>query len=244
MPTKDRPGEAPRLKAAWKQMYSNEAVRIRKESEGVAAQDFDEPLPAHVHRDMMGIAVAHYRWQRYSTYSILCDGQVGRLRRECQAYQPTTFKVAKGRIQALMPAVAGAKRKHLAEDLTMLVGPEEVEDSMANDLWNWCEKLLALGNTLGIVGCFDVDVIESGSSTPVKVRYIHWCEATLWVESFTRRVPKLRRKFIDSSILEYLEECQESFMNKAVEVARGPNKPPYGRALVALLISESVIWTH
>ena len=145
MPTKDRLGEAPRLKAAWKQMYSNEAVRIRKESEGVAAQDFGEPLPAHVYRDMMGIAVAYYRWQRYSAYSILCDGQIGRLRRECQAYQPTTFKVAKGRIQALMPAVASAKRKHLAEDLTMLVGPEEVEDSMANDLWNWCEKIASLG---------------------------------------------------------------------------------------------------
>ena len=93
---------------------------------------------------------------------------------------------------------------------------------MAHGLWNWSEKLRATMNTYGVVGCFDVDYIARGSFAATKVKYVHWNEACGWAGAFLQCVLRLRKKYTDTSILDFLEEVLELFMSKAVELAMGP----------------------
>ena len=87
------------------------------------------------------------------------------------------------------------------------------------DLWIWAERMNITAVSWAVTGCFEVEVVEKGTSVKSQAIYCHWVEAAEYVATFTRKAPRLKNQFTDASVLAYLEEAQELFRAKAIDLA-------------------------
>ena len=127
-PSKVLLGESPRLKVAFKKMKAIEVRKIQLLAEGLQEVPSEDPLPSYVYKDVLGNACCYYRWSKFSSFAILCDGQFGKLRREFQAFQPSNFKVAKARLLALSAFLPDPKRSKVTEKVSLIFESEEIDD--------------------------------------------------------------------------------------------------------------------
>ena len=217
-PRKEDPSEAPKLKAVWARARTISQRRDNREADGLPAEEMDDRLPIHVHKDLIAHAAAYYRWPRFDSFSIAADGIIGRFTREFKVFQPSNYPVRQ--IRSLGDHSSNAEY----------------------DLWIWAERMNITAVSWAVTGCFEVEVVEKGTSVKSQAIYCHWAEAAEYVAIFTCKVPRLENQFTDASVLAYLEEAQELFWAKAIDLARGAERVPFGQVLLLVLQCESAIW--
>ena len=159
------PAEVPRVKAAWKKALLFDERRSKREAEGLAPEEVDDPLPSHVYKYVTAVALAFYNWKTWDSFLICCDGQFGRFRSDFQAYQPSSFAV--NRIQSLGASQrrSAPKKSRVADRVSVLVDGDDSDVEGASDLWSWCGKLETMTTTFGIAGAFQVPFPLSGPSS-------------------------------------------------------------------------------
>ena len=243
MKSKDVPGEAPRLKACFRKVQAIQARRIKREADGLNPGELDEPLAPEVYRDVLATACTYYRWRRFHLSDIAADGTFAKWRREFQAWQPSQYAIAKVKSAAETRKQADHKRKRLTEGVDLWF--HEMEEELASgclDLWSWSTKLDITTTTWGIVGCFDVEAEDAVTKAKTTVKYVHMQEAVDFGKAFKSKIPTLRIKYSDDSVLTYVNDMFETFLAKAVEEARCVEKVTFGAALTHVLQTEAAIW--
>ena len=143
-------------------------------------------------------------------------------------------------------ALSSAARKRAPKrarigDLELLSHNLDIPDDSQHDLWSWCDKVTIRSNGWGIAGCFDVKYPATGPKAET-VKYCHWADALKYSRSGTPKVVKLCLSYSEHSIFLYLDDVESQFCSKAVELARGPDKVPFGTALLEVLQSDAAIW--
>ena len=194
-------------------------------SEGLPAEDLEEPLPPEMHKDIMKVSQDFYRVLRYDPRRICTDGQFARFRREFQAWQPSAFQVLRVRTLAFALKTQQRKSHKVSDTLTVsFAGGDEFEDdAAAGDLYLFLSRLDVLSLTWGVVGCYDV-TYQSATC-----KFCHASEASQYYYEFHFKAGDLRARFTDQSIHVYLTVVEEAFRGKAVEFTRSADKIPWGQ---------------
>ena len=238
-PKKDDKAEIAKLKGVYRRCKASTDRAAKREADGLPNEDIDEALPMDVHRDVISTAATFYTYPRFDARTVCKDTQLARFRREFQAWQPSLFCVSKVQTQQASLRLSAPKKQRLTDQVSVMIG-EEREEHVQIDLIVWGEKLSVLGNTWAIVGCYLVTYIENGVSSQV-----HFCskyESEFYVLDFTSMMVRLRMRFTDTSVYLYLDACEEAFRSKAIEIVRGTEKVPWGKALLRVLREEAAIW--
>ena len=140
--------------------------------------------------------------------------------------------------------MAAPKRSKVSDRVSVIVDDLEEEDDQASlDLWTWCEKFQLVVNSWALAGSFTVQYPEEGPSAAT-VPYVHWHDASEYRFAFVSKVSKLKIKYTEASILTRLSDCEEMFRPKAIELARGSERLPYGKVLTTVLQTEAAIWQN
>ena len=96
--------------------------------------------------------------------------------------------------------------------------------------------------TWAVCGNFDVQRASSGE-TKQTVRYAHLSDVTEYLYEFIGKISDLRRTYTDYSIMVYLEAVEKKIRTKAISLARGQEKMPWGVALLRALIACASAWS-
>ena len=100
----------------------------------------------------------------------------------------------------------------------------EIEEGCP-DLWGFFQKFECLVNTWAIVGCFYFNWKRTFGDEVVK--YIHYSEAQAFRRACLLKIPELRAKFTEHSILKYFQKVYQEFMTGAIELVRSRGKVPF-----------------
>jgi hypothetical protein len=136
---------------------------------------------------------------------------------------------------------AEAKKQKISHGLTLTFNEPE-ENAAVADLFKWTELFSILVKTWGIVGCFDVSFRPEEAPSKRTMKYVAWWEAEQYKFEFVVQISRLRTRYSDASILQFLSECEEAFRSKAIELSRSSEQYPFGLALLKVLKTESSIW--
>jgi hypothetical protein len=234
-PKKEIEAEKPRLKAAWQRASVMADAANKREAAGLEPADLDVPLPLEQHRHMLHAACALYAFPSFPPTTIMNDGQLGQLRREFKAFSPTLNEIAK--IRSFSGKPRKVKRTRISTDLEFLLGDSYEEPEDVTDIWVWNERVTVLATSMAVAGSFK-------AKTPAGTDewYVHWSQSQGFFRAFTGKVTRLRTKFTDASVLQYLNDCYEAFFNKAIELAKEEKPVLLGTAMLRSLQEESAIW--
>jgi hypothetical protein len=225
-PNQAEAAEAPRLKAAWRRAVTLSDRRNRRAAEGLPLDDIDEPLPLEQQRDINNAFLIKYGLLELDSTSICCDSQFAAFRRSLQAHQPSLFAV--GKIRSVHDSVkeVSSKRSRVGDGIELVQRGTQDDADFVASLWDWSEKHFIYMTSLAVAGCFDI--WYKGE----KELYVHLSCVMKFHRCFKLKVPKLRIKYTESSILVYIEETEKAFRARANELARSMEGPPYGKCLV------------
>ena len=133
------------------------------------------------------------------------------------------------------------KEQKISNGLCLLLNDKE-EITASSDLFKWTELFAILVKTWGIVGCFDVQFQPEDAPSKRSMKYLSWCEAEQYKFEFIDQISRLRTRYTDASILQFLNDCEEAFRSKAIELARSSEQYPFGYALLKVIKVEASIW--
>jgi len=96
------------------------------------------------------------------------------------------------------------------------------------DLFTWLDLLDVFVTSRAGAGGFDVayEPLGIAIATDVTPKYYKWHEAALYPIAFQSQAKRLRVRYTDSSVFNYLNEVDEAFRDKAVEYARLISRDP------------------
>ena len=115
---------------------------------------------------------------------------------------------------------------------------EDAWDTM--DTISWPENFNLAVRSWAIAGCYDVP--EQADSTN-NIKMCEFFQADAYRFEFTCKIPELRERFSDASIIRGLSMSEEAFRAKAVDMCRSEQKIPWGLALWKSLNENVQIWT-
>ena len=236
---RQNPAAKSKLKQAWKRaQLVNERV-LKRLSEGLSEEQIDEPLAHEVQRDMIKVAAEYYHWGIIDARRIMSDRQMARVRREFQNWQPTLLSLTKVKTLSVSQKAATTSRQRISDEIMISMGNLEEDTSTHLDIVLWPDTLRVLATTWVVCGCYDVPLQEGSQE---RVNMCSWEDADYYTFEFTNRIPKMRHKYVDSSIIKYVTEVEEHMRSRALEQSRSSQKIPWGKALKNALKSEAHKW--
>ena len=232
------PASKSKLKQAWKRAVSSNEKAIKRLSEGFSEEAVDEPLPPDVQRDIVKTAADHYRWGKIDSRRILADRGFAKIRKEFQGWQPSNYPLSKAKSLYEDKKDAPSKRQRISDDLFLTV-KEMGDEQTSLNIITIGERLRMMATTWTVCGCYDVPLQLSSVE---RVKMCSWEDADFYVYEITSRIPVLREKFTDPSVVKYLNEMHEHFMAIARDQTRSSQQIPWGKALLNALRSEAHKW--
>ena len=190
-----------------------------------------------MHRDIIKCAADYYRWGKLDSRRILADRGFAKLRKELQAWQPSNYPLSKAKSLYEDRKDEPRKRQRLSEDLFLTL--KDDEELATLNVVTIGDRLRMVATTWAVVGCYDVP-LQAGSQE--KVKMISWEDADYFVYELTSRIPTLREKFTDPSVVKFLTQMYEHFCSIARDQTRSSQQTPYGKALLNALRSEAHKW--
>ena len=227
------------LKQAWREAESVVARGVKRQAEGIPDEAVDDPLPDPMRDNLIKTFTMHYKWDlephRRGSESLL-----GRLKREADAYKPPLLPISRVKSLAHSNRSADSKRHRLTDFLQLEfesghAGYAESSDKL-RDILNTYE---ILANTWALTGCFQVTVRGK------KVMYAHWQLTTKYVRKLRERTEALVDRFLEPSVIAYLQVTEEAIRGYAIEATRAQDvdeKLPWGMALMEAMSNHSYLW--
>ena len=238
-PKKDDPSALARLKMAWRQAEAVVDRGVKRSSEGLTEEALDEPLDSGVFTSVNEAFKSAYNWPMFSIERRAADTLFGRIYREFQSCKITMFPVAKVKTAAALQSRQPATRRKLAESLSIVIENSPDDDEIAcGSLLVFLELLEVLANTWGITGAFKVPY--EGKD----IYYVYWPDACEYVWQIQSGASPLLQTYTESSVLAYATSVEEAFRIKAIDLARGDKKMPFGIALKTATEKHSSYWDH
>ena len=230
-----------RLAMAWGEAKAEHDRNTKRKSEGISPANVDEPLREDVQETMIASFRTTYGLKDMLAFLMAADSIFGRIRREFEAHTPSMMNIMKVRTQADTRG-GGAKKHKVSETVTMVTDALEEDTPGAASLWNFTELFRVLVTAWAICGNFDAQWAPSGEAKHA-VRYAHLSDVTEYLYEFLGKVADLKRTYTDYSIMLYLEAVEKKVRAKAISLARGQDKMPWGLALLRALIASASAWS-
>ena len=226
-----------RVRNAWRQADLEISRGMKRKAEGLDDGDIDDPLPEEIFKDIVTKFQKSYDWPDFDSRRVGDDRLHGRFRRQFEKRQPSAFAIMKTRSLAKGQLEVASKNTRLAEGVLVQTRVPDQERPGQPTLAKFFNAFDIVINTWAMVAKFEV--LHENK----KMKYMHWAEGTAYLYEFQSRSLALREKYSERSVLQYLQKVEEDMRAKAIELARGSEQVPWGKALKTALKDENNLFT-
>jgi len=236
---KDDEPQAARLKMAWRQAEAATDRALKRSAEGLDNEPIDDPLPEGDQRALEDVWRRAYGWPALIGERMGCDSLLGRAHREFRKCAPTMFPVSKVRTIATSRMAVPPTKRRISEGLYVTIDGDtaiEGEEDLSGSLFVYLDLLEVLTNTWSIAGAFDYE--HKG----VVAKYASWPQTSSYYYFVKKEVTPLLATFTEASVVTYASSCEEVFRMKCIDLARGADKVPFGKALDEVQILHKGEW--
>jgi len=236
---KDDAAQKSRLKMAWRQADAICERALKRQAEGLTEECWDEPLDPEVVTGINEAFKKAYTWRLFPPERVGTDTLVGRVYREFQAFKPTVYSVAKVKTLAISQSKPLAAKRRMGNGVTITMDNEDDdEDSGCLSLLHYLMAMEVLGNTWVLCGQHQVTFENE------LVRFVYWPDVTDYMCKLRTEGCALLLENTESSVITYMTTVEEGFRTKAVELTRGDERVPWGKALLRAMKDKESTWDH
>jgi len=153
--------------------------------------------------------------------------------------KPNMFQIAKIKSLGEMALTSGTIKRKLGHNATITAeGDDAVEDSDVGFVLHFVDRLELLANTWALAG---IHKVTFGTN---EVIYAYWPDCQDYVWKFRSECGDLLGKFSEGSIVQYATRVEEAFRLRAIELVRGAESLPWGKALTRVVKEQAFEWEH
>ena len=234
---KDSAPQRARLKLAWKTAKAMCDKKIKRIVEGgVADEDPDEPLDPGVQNSLEEAWSKAWSWPRLPAHLMAADEILGRLHREFLRRKPTLFTISKLRTIASTHKGGTPKKRRVAPGVELTIGDDTEGDISTASVLAFFNALEILTNTWSVAGIFEVEVDGT------KTKFAPWPDMVFYLKDIRKRAESLTTHFTDPSVAAFLENREEAWRIKIIELVRGEEKLTWGAAILKVTKDHTHIW--